>query len=335
MKKSLILALAASFVVSAAGTALAAPGDVKFDGNVTIQYREDNKPAAGASASGLRSTFTLNGNVEVAKNLDFYARYTYQTLQGNLTLAQADYAADRFNSAIDAYGFKYNNAGYNYVVGQQALTLGAGLIYDNGFIGRHALPYAATVNKKIGVVDTTVFYAKTNLQEGLDNDKFYGIQGTYAATDKLNLGALYTNVKYGTTNTYYATQTSQNFYELSADYQLAPKVSLSAAYAKSNASENNKAYVTSVGYKFDAKNAISAGYYRSEDQSNINDQNFGGLTTFPNANTKGYMFRYSHKIGKDASFSLVRDQYIVINPTALTGTGSDRQRTRATVSINF
>lgn len=345
MKKSLVLALAAGCMMSAT-TALAAPGDFTFDGSVDFKYGSVNRPQDGnvgnaahsKFANGYFSDLTLNGNLNLAKNLDAYARFTYQFMENSIKgTTYQNYISSDDNGALDAFGLKYSNAGYSYTLGSQALTIGSGLIYDNGFIGRHTLPYAAVVSKKVGATDLTAFYAKTNYQSGVDNDKFYGLQGSYAVNDKFTVGGMFTKVKYGNDNNYLTTGNgdSQNFYEVSAAYQIDPKLGFNTAYAKSNADEDNKAYIGTLSYKFDKNNKLGVSYYRVEDLANINDYNYAGLTTTPNANTKGVSVSYSAVLGKDATFSISRSMYTAIKDTAVTGDANDRVKTTAGVTVTF
>jgi hypothetical protein len=218
------------------------------------------------------------------------------------------------------------------------LTIGSGLIYDNGFIGKHSLPYAAVVSKKVGATDLTAFYAKTNYQESNDNDKFYGLQGSYAVNDKFTVGGMFTAVKYGNNNPYatYAHDTSENFFEINGSYQIDPKLGFSAAYAKSNADTDNKAYIGTFNYAFDKKNKLGVSYYRSEDLSDIVDSNWGDMTTTPNANTKGVAVSYSNKINKDLTFSVSRSMYTAINSVSNGGSDSnDRVKTSAGLTYTF
>ncbi len=336
MKKGLMAVALAAMVSMTSGVVMAAPGDVTFDGNVNLQVGEVDYPKTNDSYSGANFVLTLNGNVNVAENLDAYARFTYQRLTHDIkgtTFQLYPHAT----GVIDAYGLKYNNAGYKVTVGKQALTIGSGLIYDNGFIGNQTLPYAAVISKKVGATDLTAFYARTDYQSGVANDKFYGLQGNYAVNDKFSVGAMFTTVKYGADNVYLATGngSSQNFFEVSGSYQIDPKLSFSAAYAQSNADTDNKAYIGTFGYKFDDKNKASISGYRVEDLANINDVNWYGLTTAPNANTQGVAISYNHVINKTTTLSVSRSMYTNINDVAVTGDNRDRVKTQASVTFTF
>lgn len=337
MKKKLALALAASFVLTT-GSAFAAeipnPLDIKFDGSLSIQYRDDEKTTfAGvkqAPVNGLRETFVLNATKKLTDNLDFYARFTYQNLDKKVK-GTADYiGTDGYNGAIDSFGFKLKQDNWNWVIGSQALTIGAqGLVYDNGFIGKHSLPYAVNASGKVGTVDTSVYYARTNYQTGLgDQDKFYGTNLGYAINDSAKVGAFYgrwvPGADWGIDNA--------NAYGLDYSYKFNDKVSFAAEYAKTSADVDNKAYIAGISYAATANDTLGAKYYRSEGASQILDKNWGGMGTTPNPDTKGYILSLNHTISKDSSVAISYDSEKVI--TGDYGI-NNRDRTRATYTVSF
>lgn len=344
MKKSLAMALAASFVMSAAGTVFAAevpnPFDVKFDGSVNVQYRNDERSnyvaKPDSTVNAFKTTFVLNAEKSLTKNLSLYSRFTYQNFSnGDAEGPQADYIDDKYNGAIDAFGFKYNNAGVNYVLGSQALTIGAtGLVYDNGFIGKHALPYALKVSGKAGATDLTGFYAKTNYQDGKDNDKFYGLQGQYAINDKSNVGAFYAHAAYGVDNGY-VTKDSMNYYGVNTSYKFTNKLGFVAEYIKSSADQDNKGVIGGFTYAADSKNTFGVSSYRVEDQAAIVDGNLMSMTTAPFSNAKGYIISYSNKLGTDVTLNASYDTMDKINDSGKAGASNDRNRTRVGVTVNF
>lgn len=339
MKKRIAALLAASFVLSAssafAAELLPNPAGIKFDGSVSLQYRNDSKPNT-PTYNGLKWTTVLNAEKNIFENVDLYARMSYQYLDNQAEQGgMGDYINDGYNGGIDAFGLKIKSGGFNYVIGSQSLTIGSGLIYDNGFIGKHALPYAFKMSGKMGATDVSAFYAKTNYQGGLDNDKIYAVEGKYALNDKTTIGALYAHASYGTDNSTAVGASSANFYGLNGSVKLTDKLNFSAEFVKSNASADNKGYIGSFGYAADAKNSFGFSYYRSEDLSNVRDANFGGMTTAPNANTKGYIVSWNHKLGSNVSFGVSYDSYKIINATAKTGTASDRDRTKVGVTVAF
>lgn len=321
MKKTLVAALAASFVLGIAGTALASdvlgsPLGINLDGSITFQYRNDDfdkKP----TQNDLKTLFILNANRNIAQNLDLYARFTYEgflnTKDSEFGEAR-DYIDKDYNGAIDAFGFKYANAGYKYTLGSQAMTLGAtGILYDDAYIGKHALPYALAVSGKSGATDLTAVIGKTNYQEGKDNDNLYALQGSYAVNDKATVGAVFARADYGDDNPYVLKPgEAVNYYGLNTSYKLTPKLSFTAEYIKSDADKDNKGYVGAFSYKPNSKDAFTAAYWRVEDQAAIEDSNLGSMTTFW-GNAKGYTLAWSHKVSQDVTFSIADHNFDNIN----------------------
>lgn len=341
MKKNLILALVASFILCFVGTAFAAdipnPLDIKFDGSLTLQYRNDNvkNVATPGSYNGMKILGVVNATKNIAEGLDLYTRFTYESISGGLDGSKGygsalDYANRQYNGTIDAFGLKIASGTWNWTVGSQALTIGQGMVYDNGFIGKHALPYAIDGKGKLGAVTTEVTYAKTNYEAPYKNDTFYVIQLGYDVSPQFNVGGFYTKWNPGN-----PAINDGTYYGINTVYKFDGKTSFNAEFAKSNYNVDNKAYIAGLTYAFDKNDKVSASAYRSEDLSNIFDSNFGGMTTAPNANTKGYMFSYKHKMGTDTTLSVAYDTYDHINPAAITGTSNDRNRTKVGVTFVF
>lgn len=349
MKKPLLAALTASIIISGVGTAFAAEDsnqEIKIDGSFSTYYRDQHDTNRGAGKSDLtrpawKTTLTLNVDAPVAKNLDAYASLNYQTIHSNAGaswVADYGYSNDKNNAAISAFGLKYKNDGYSYVVGSQAMTLGGGLAYDNGYIGRHDLPYAVNISKKVGATDLNVIAAQTNYPNGIENDKFYTIQGSYAVTPETNLGAMFTHVSYGkdTVINNLLPDRSVNLYSIYGSHQLSDKATLSGEYLKSSTKNDNQAFQTNLSFALDDKNTLSAGYYRVEDQANMVDYYFGGMTTAPYNNTQGYAVSWKHKFEKNISLKIGYLNYTKINATSEAGGAStDRSRFYTTATVNF
>jgi hypothetical protein len=346
MNKQLVAALAASVVISGVGTAFAADDfnhEIKFDGSFSTQYRAQREYNQDLTKTALKTTLTLNVDAPLAKNLDAYASFNYQNIRTNDEIHFiSDYfnTDDKNNTGLSAVGLKYKNDGYSYVIGSQALTLGGGLAYDNGYIGRHALPYALNISKKVGATDLTVIAAKTNYQGDNENDKFYVVQGSYAINPKSTVGAMYAHVSYGS-NTIVAMNnvldSSVNFYSIYGSHKLTDKATLSGEYINASSSINNQGFQTNLSYKLDEKNTLGAGYYRVEDQASIYDLNGGGMTTSPNNNTEGYIVSWKHDFDKNFSLKVADLNYKAITGTDITkgGAGGDRNRFYTTATVSF
>lgn len=338
MRKGLALALAAGVIMST-GTAFAAENGLKVDGSVQIQYRDDEKTFNDGSkqtSNGFRETFVLNANQKITDNLDLFARFTYQNLAAGVN-GTGDYIKDDYNGGIDSFGLKLKQGSWNWTAGEQGFTIGGqGLIYDNGFIGKYSNPYAIIGNGKLGLVDTTVFYARTHYQKGYDQDNFAGAQFSYGISDAAKVGVFYTKWNAGTSSEVKFGYNNLNFYGIDYNYQIDKKLGFAAEYAKSSASNNNKAYIAGFDYDATGNDNLAAKYYRSEDLSNIPDMNWSDMTTAPNSNAKGVILSWRHTLSKNTNVKLAYDTQNPIKKSgAVSGTSTDRDRTRLSYNITF
>ena len=217
------------------------------------------------------------------------------------------------------------------------MTLGGGLIYDNGFVGKHSQPEAVTINGKVGATDVTLLAAQTYYQTGIANDKFYVLQGSYAINEKASIGAMFAHVAYGaSTASLYALPTANlNYYSLYGSFKFTDKLTGSAEVVKSNAASDNKAYLGMLKYQIDDKNSFGIGYYGAGDYSDIVDYNAGDMTGSPDTNGQGYILRWKTKLTKDVSFSLADWQHNKIKSSSLIAGGTDRNRFNATLCVTF
>lgn len=337
------MALTASLVLTGVGTVFAADDAVKIDGSITFHYRDQHDPqrTGDKTRNSFKSTVTLNAEAPIASNLDAYARFTYQNISkdsGNFAKDFIGADDDNNNAALDAFGLKYNNAGYSYVIGSQALTLGGGIAYDNGFIGKHALPYAVNVNKKVGAVNLNAIAAKTNYQDNKENDKFYVLQGTMAVSDKSTVGAMLAQVNYGknTVADFNLKSDDVTFLSVYGTRKLSDRTSLSAEYLKSSVSYASQGVQANVTRVLDDKNKLTTGVYYIQDQANIFDDNLADMSGTPNNNTKGTLLVWNHKFDKTTSLTVGNLNYKVIDSHPTSNLiKSDRNRFFTNVSVKF
>lgn len=352
MKKKFIFALATSLCIAAAGTVFATEDEastqkIQIDGSIYTQWRSqrDSNFSSGRedyTRNGFKALLTLNVNAPLSKNLNAYTRMTYETLQHDWKTFMADYVASdsQHSAAIDAYGLTYKNAGYNYTLGKQYLTLGQGLVYDdNGNIGKYTAPYALNITGTLGVTDISLIAAKTDYQTGVSNDKIYAVQGSYNINPKTNVGAMFARVSYGdgTVSNYHLPKNSVNYYSVFGSYKLSDKAKISSEYSQANAQSDDKGFQTSISYKLDRKNSLSVGYYYIEDQANIIDYNIAGMTTGLANNAKGYLVSFKHQVDKNISFSVSDYYFKKINDESIGGNAptNDRNRFYTTMTAKF
>lgn len=313
MKKKVLTAAVAAMLVLTTGVVMANP--VEIDGSASFRYRADSNN--GVEDNGNITRVTINAKSEIAKNLSVYARFAAEGLS-NRAIGK-DFAADKdFIGEIDQYGFLYNNAGFNYKIGQQAPVIGGlGLLYDaSGYLGNKDMGVADGVNitGKTGVTSIDFLAAQEN-NSGNEDGKIYSVRAAYNPTKALTLGA--------TLAQYKETGSDTNFYSADASYTYG-KATYSAAYAKSNANDENKAYALGVSYAPDAKNTVWVYNYKVEENGNIAD-----MTTF-DSNMKGFYYGADHSFTKDTALHL-----FYTDRDTLTGTKTNNTSFRATVSYNF
>lgn len=352
MKKKIAMTIVASVVMSLAGTAFAAdipnPLDLKFDGSVTVQYRNDGfknvtdngVPAADTSANGIKTTAILNIDKPITSNFDVYARATYQGYlnDGKNFSDVAAYAADsKYNGAIDAVGVTYKNAGTFYKIGSQAFTLGAtGLVYDNTYLGKHALPYTALVAGKVGAFDYAALYGRTNYQDGVTNDKFYGTQFFTKLNPKTKVGGLWVHEK---VDSIPGVPLSVNVYGANAAYQFNDKLSFVTEYIKANYdndsfNHDNTGYVGSLTYTPNKVNSFGISVWRVGQNASAYDHNIGRLTTFW-ANAEGYSLSWNRQLGTGVTLNVADHIFSHIKDGAGYDNTADRNSFRAGVSFTF
>ena len=327
MKKTLPVALTACLVLSIAGVAAAETSDssdLKLDGSVHVEYRADKNSnsiypgASDATHDGLKTTFFLNADKKIADNLDFYARLVNRSASTNLG---KNYAADYMDSdnrtnitTIDQLGLKYKNAGWNYKLGSQNLSLGAtGLLYDDTrYAGQHILTNALTTTGKVGVIDLKTAIAKTNYQSGTENDNLYYIHGGYSA-DKSTYGFGYARANYGSTSAKKAANNSGlNYYTADFSYKLTNDLHFSSEFTQSSAKEQNKGINLVLFHMFNKNTNGGVAYFKVEEQGNIQNANEGGMT-YQWGNAEGYGVFFNHKLSKNVTFNLADFQMSPIN----------------------
>ena len=289
MKKKLLMAAIAAMIAMPATAALAAP--VQLDGEIEMQYAQENGTAKN---DGGRFTLKLNAKTNVAKNLDMYGRFaaqgiTEQGFRNDFRIGAGAYGATTQSMAeVDQYGFLYNNANVSYKVGRQGGTIGAtALLYSTeGYVGRDMMADGVSVKAKSGVTDLSV----TALREVYgDSNKAYAVSGSYKPAKDWTLGA--------TLARYDAAAADRNYWAVNTAYEMG-KATFAAEYAKSNASDANKAYDLGVSYAFDKKLSAFAVYYRVE-----NNGDMGGWTDF-DPNNKGFYYGVNYKFDDKTTFKL-------------------------------
>jgi hypothetical protein len=353
MKKTLSMALTACLVLSVAGIAAAETpdsSDLQLDGSVHMEYRSDKNSNsiygdADSTANGLKATLILNADKKLTNNLDIYARVASRYAAHDLG---EHYAGDFIHAetndsstAIDQFGLKYHNAGWNYKLGSQNLSLGAtGLLYDdNRFSGKNMFANALTATGKVGAIDLKTIIATTNYESGYNNDKLYYIHGGYNS-NKSTYGFGYARVDYGTTTAaeylYAADGNGLNYYTADFSYKLADNLHFSSEFIQSSAKEENHGINLVLFHIFNKNTNGGVAYFKVGEQANIQNAYEGGMT-YQWGNAEGYGVFFNHKLSKNVTFNFADFQMSPINKAVSVKSGmrGEQNTLRIGATYNF
>jgi len=353
MKKSISLGLTTFLLLSMSSITSAETNnssDVQIDGDFHMEYRSDKNTkniygSKDSTANGIKTTLTLNANKKLTDNVDIYARLTSRYADHDLG---ANYAGDfvhadskNSSTAIDQFGVKYHNAGWNYKIGPQNLTLGeTGLLYDDTrFSGKNIFTNAVTATGKLGSVAIQTSIAKTNYDSGFDNDKIYYIHGGYSA-NKSQYGLGYARADYGNTtaSTYLRSDdgTSLNYYTADFSYKLTDTLHFSSEFIQSSAKEENHGLNLVLFHIFDKKTNGGITYFKVGEQANIQNAYEGGMT-YQWGNAEGYGVFFNHKLAKNLTFNIADFQMSPINRTTdvKSGMRGNQNTLRVGLTYNF
>ena len=314
MKKSIAAALAAAFVLTTAGSVLAAP--VELDGDIKLHYRWETKTGA-PDTDGSKLWFRLNAKTEIAQNVDMYARFASQHLSGDKIGADIDqsYYNNSNASSIDRFGFVVKGKDFNYTIGRQGVTLGGlALLYStDGYMGSNmgAIDGVAIAGKS-GVTNVKVI-AGQQWDDNATDTKLYAVDASYSPAKDFTVGGTFMKSD-GTSDI--------NYWAVNSAYTTG-KATWLGEYGKANTNVNDKAYALGVAYGFDSKNSGYVFYSKV-------DSNFG-WTDF-DANMKGMYYGFSHKMSKDYTVD-----FFYKNMKYLTGVDVNKDKTslRTTVTYKF
>ena len=167
MKRYLIMALVAAFVLAMSGAALAFP--VEFNGDFRLQARSLDD-GIGVDEAYKTSFFQLRARLSFTGKIDddtaLFGRFS----------ARNNFGGDQTGNgqAFDQYGVKYNTGDWNFSIGRQAVTLGQGTIISTGYdaVGVDNKFDGLVATTKWGKVDVTIMGGKTNKISVPDQDSY-------------------------------------------------------------------------------------------------------------------------------------------------------------------
>ena len=352
MKKLLSIGLTTACLVTSLASIASAEtldsSDLKIDGELHMEYRSDKNTKniygnKDSTANGVKSTITLNANKKLTNNVDIYARVTSRYADHDLG---ANYAGDfvhadskNSSTAIDQFGLKYHNAGWNYKIGPQNLSLGAtGLLYDDTrFSGKNIFTDAVTANGKIGAIDVTTAIAKTHYDSNLNNDKLYYVHAGYNI-NKSTYGFGYAHANYGnsTANNYLRADdgTALNYYTADFSYQLTSNLHFSSEFIQSSAKEENHGLNLVLFHVFNKNTNGGITYFKVEEQANIQNGYEGGMT-YQWGNAEGYGAFFNHKLSKNVTFNIADFQMSPINTSLAVKSGMRGKQNTLRIGLTY
>lgn len=292
MKKRLLAMAVAAAITLSVGSAFAAP--VQLDGSASYQWRENTEDGARDTDGGI-FIFKINALMNVDKHFDLYARFAAEGLSGknNDGTALGSDLADpnkSFDAAIDQYGFIYKNAGVDYKLGRQGVTVGStALLYNHaGKIGNHIFADGVTIT---GTAGATNLQAMAVQEDDIDSNhnKLYALSASYNPAKDWTIGGIVAKYKTDAdTTNHWAVNTAYSFGNTTAFGE----------YTKSDADMLDTAYAVGVKYAIDKKNSISVTNFKVELNGDIGKQ-----TDFDN-NMKGFSYSYIHQFTKDTGLDI-------------------------------
>ena len=307
MRKFIVPALVASFILSVHCVAMASPV-FNFNGDVRLEARgQDNKNAAGDQLEK-RSFWQYRTRVNFEGIADeqttFFGRFSVRNEMGGKSNAS--------NGNFDQYGVKLTADDWTFKIGRQAVFLGQGTIintgtdavnWDNKFDGLVA-------SSKLGNVDANFIGGKTNDDLGIGYSiEWYGFDAASRISDHFTLGTSYAHYKPASNSGVPGT----DLYGVNFVYNPTSQLSLNGEYVKSDLDTNNKAYFVSGTYSSD-KDIFSVQYQKVE-RNAVDPNNSGiGANCYPFGNSslyedttgyKGMTYYYKHNMTKIASYHLI------------------------------
>jgi hypothetical protein len=158
MKKTIIMALVALFVLSLAGTALAFPVDVKGDFRLQARVIDDKINGATDKFSFWQFRARVGFEGKVDDNTAFFGRFGVRNAFGT-----AGNTADT-ESTFDQYGVKISTDNWNFTIGRQAVNLGQGtIISTGGDVGIDNKLDGIVATTKLGEFGVTLVGGKTTV----------------------------------------------------------------------------------------------------------------------------------------------------------------------------
>jgi len=310
MKRSLVLILVISFVLSLAGSALAFPVD--FSGDIRFQFRSwddginlNNRDGftGGLTQNRELARIRLNFSTPVEKDVTLFSRLATRAWFG----AEGNSGNE---GLLDQYGVKIADSGWTYKLGRQAVSLGQGSVISTGDdVGIDNKFDGLVAAGKMGKVDTQFIVGRTTATSTDNSDDWFSVRTNWwgadfsvPVSDTLTIGATYAASKYldnwyaligDTGSASYSTPDATKYLGFNATFSPSANLTFSGEYIKASHGyspltniyanskvTNDKAYFIAGTYRWD-KDTLTI-QYNNVGVSSVDAFNSGiGAVAYP------------------------------------------------------
>lgn len=301
VKKSLVLAIAASFVLSAAGTAFASPVD--FSGDFKYEFRQ-NKDFTQPTKNQNRFYTDLKLNGKIDNDTSYFARFGGLAIDNE---SQPGGGNTTSGFTMDQFGVKTTTGNWTFGLGRQGTSLGqGGVFYAGNDIDPLSYFDGVTASSKIGDFDVKVIGGKSvvsNHAVQLTNISTYPTQNWVGFDVKAPVGAVTVGAAFAD-KTQTANGTDAKYWGLNAATKVGP-VDLSGEFVKSNANSDTSAFTFAGTYNWAADSFTVA--YNNVKGNAVDPVNSNlGTIYYPNGASfndpinafgyKGFTYAYHHTV---------------------------------------
>lgn len=341
MKKSLVLALVVSFVLSVAGTAFAFPVD--FSGDFKYEFRQ-NKDFGTTPATKNENRFytDLKFNGKIDDSTTFFGRFGGEVRDNQV----GGSGSNTSGFTLDQFGVKSSVGNVNYVLGRQGTQLGqGGIFYAGSDIDPLTYFDGLVLSTKAGdftitalggkAITSNSFVQTTNLGNysvgtlnamGFPDQNWWGIDVKVPA-GQFTLGAAYAGKSVSPSAWILGNLQDAKYWDLNFATKIADKVDFSGEYVRSDANRANSAYTFAATYPWDNDSFTVA--YNNVQGNAVDPVNSNiGTLYYPNGKTfsvegtafgyKGFTYAYHHGVSKALGFNAY---YLSLKPLEGTNTG--------------
>ena len=314
MKKSLILVIVASLVLSVTGTAMAF--SVDYNGDIRYQFRSwQDKIGAPDTTTQNRELgrLRLNFSSQINDEATLFGRFGTRTWFGS--------AGNSGNEGLlDQYGVKVVNNGWTYKLGRQAVNLGQGSIISTGSDVAVDNKFDGVVSTgKIGNLNSSFILGKTttSIATACLPTNWIGMDLSFNISNNSSMGFAYASEKLIGNNVVPA----KTFSAINVKFKPYENLALSGEYVKSNSPSgsngNDGACFIAGTYSWDKDDFTIQ--YQSVGVNSVDPYNSGigavyypiwgaGLAKRYNGSTSvdtkysGFTYNYTHKLNKSTTF---------------------------------